>query len=76
MVRWTGSVAPDRLRELRYLLAAREIPVTLERAPWALRNAVGHFGEYREGVGGLVARLRQVFDPDHTFVVALGAGDT
>ncbi len=28
-----------------------------------LRQAVGHFGAYREGVGPLVGRLRETFDP-------------
>ena len=37
--------------------------MTLERAPWAVRRALGHFGAYREGVGQLVGRLRETFDP-------------
>jgi glycolate oxidase FAD binding subunit len=73
-LRWSGSADLDPLRALRHDLARREIPLTLERAPWRLRSALGHFGEYREGIGGLVTRLRHVFDPDETFVVALGAG--
>jgi glycolate oxidase FAD binding subunit len=62
-VRWTGSVPPAALIALRGRMAEREIPVTLERAPWAFRSAVGHFGALREGVRPLTARVRQVFDP-------------
>ena len=47
------------------------MPVTLERAPWATRRAVGHFGAYREGVGQLVGRLRESFDPKGLIAVAL-----
>ncbi|MGH7629868.1 MAG: FAD-binding oxidoreductase [Gemmatimonadales bacterium] len=70
-LRWTGEADAQRLRELRRALAAREIPLTLERAPWAVRRAVGHFGAYREGVGQLVGRLRETFDPGHRLAVAL-----
>lgn len=70
-IRWAGEVDADRLRRLRNSFAAREIPLTLERAPWALRQAVGHFGAYREGVGRLVGRLRETFDPRGVFRVAL-----
>jgi hypothetical protein len=76
-VRWAGEAAPDRLRWLRRALAGLEVPLTLERAPWPVRSAVGHFGAYREGVGPLVAGLRQTFDPANQLVVALegDAGD-
>jgi hypothetical protein len=70
-LRWTGETDPERIRALRRALAAREIPLTLERAPWAVRRAVGHFGAYREGVGQLVGRLRETFDPGHRLAVAL-----
>ena len=53
------------------IAAEREIPLTLERAPWDFRHALGHFGAYREGVGRLVAKLRSTFDPAPTFAVAL-----
>jgi len=62
-VRWTGAASHDRLIALRSRLAEREIPLTLERAPWPLRSRVGHFGAFREGVGALTGRLRAVFDP-------------
>jgi len=62
-LRWSGEASAPALRELRHLMAAREIPLTLERAPWPLRLAVGHFGAYREGVGPLVEELRRQFDP-------------
>jgi glycolate oxidase FAD binding subunit len=62
-VRWAGDASADRLRHVRRALAALEAPLTLERAPWPLRRAVGHFGAYREGVGPLVESLRRAFDP-------------
>ncbi len=71
MIRWTGDAPVERLRAVRRAAAAREIPMTLERAPWALRRALGHFGAYREGVGQLVGRLRDSFDPRHSLNVAL-----
>ena len=70
-MRWTGSAAPERLRAIRRATAAREIPMTLERAPWQVRQEIGHFGAYREGVGQLVGRLRETFDPRGTLKVAL-----
>lgn len=70
-IRWAGEAGADRLRELRRRAAAREIPLTIERAPWELRRAVGHFGAYREGVAQLVGRLRGTFDPKGVIAVAL-----
>ncbi|MGE0441097.1 MAG: FAD-binding oxidoreductase [Gemmatimonadales bacterium] len=70
-LRWCGTTSADALLELRRELAAREIPLTLERAPWPIRSAVGHFGAYREGLQGLSDRLRQVFDPDRILVTPL-----
>jgi hypothetical protein len=55
--------------------AAREIPMTLERAPWPVRRALGHFGAYREGVGQIVGRLRDTFDPGQCLNVALEGVD-
>ena len=74
-LRWTGSADPDRIRAVRRALAAREIPLTLERAPWVVRRAIGHFGAYREGVGHLVGRLGQTFDPGHRLAVALESNE-
>jgi FAD/FMN-containing dehydrogenase len=74
-LRWAGEASPDRLRTLRGLAAAREVPLTVERAPWAVRHAIGHFGAYREGVGPLVAQLREVFDPSGRLVVAIDGGE-
>ncbi|MEO8635293.1 MAG: FAD-binding oxidoreductase [Gemmatimonadales bacterium] len=75
-VRWAGEADASRLLALRQLLAAREVPLTLERAPWPVRRRVGHFGAYREGVGPLVGRLRATFDPRQSFAAALeGSGD-
>ncbi len=76
LLRWSGELSVEALRAIRGIAAAREVPLTLERAPWPLRQAAGHFGAYREGVGRLVAKLRNSFDPDPTFAVALeGGGD-
>jgi glycolate oxidase FAD binding subunit len=75
MIRWTGDASLQRLRGLRRAAATREIPMTLERAPWAVRRALGHFGAYREGVGNLVGRLRGTFDPGHCLSVALEGAD-
>lgn len=74
MLRWTGEASVERLRAVRRAAAAREIPMTLERAPWVARRALGHFGAYREGVGQLVGRLRESFDPGHCLSVALEEG--
>jgi len=61
----------DRLRLLRHAAAPREMPMTLERAPWAVREQVGYFGAYREGVGQLVGALKDAFDPAGVFVVPM-----
>ena len=71
-IRWTGSTTADRLHHLRRALSEREVPLTLERAPWLIRRSVGHFGAYREGVGPLVSGLRTSFDPGGTLVTAIG----
>ncbi len=76
MLRWTGDATAERLRAVRRIAAAREIPMTIERAPWPLRHNVGHFGAYREGVGRLVDRLRETFDPNLSLRVALDGDDT
>jgi glycolate oxidase FAD binding subunit len=70
-LRWAGEAEVDVLRALRHRAAEREVPVTLERAPWSIRRAVGHFGAYREGTGLLVERLRATFDPKGVIAVAL-----
>ena len=70
-LRWAGEASVDRLRRLRRTLAGQEVPLTLERASWAVRSAVGHFGAYREGVGPLVAGLRHTFDAKGTLVTAV-----
>ena len=75
VMRWAGDATADRLRHLRRSLAALEVPLTLERAGWGMRSAVGHFGAFREGVGPLVSGLRKVFDPGQRLVVALTDDD-
>jgi glycolate oxidase FAD binding subunit len=75
MIRRTGDAPVERLRAVRRAAASREIPMTLERAPWPVRRALGHFGAYREGVGQLVGRLRDTFDPGHSLSVALEGGE-
>ncbi len=74
-IRWAGESTVEKLRLLRRRAATREIPLTLERAPWSFRRAVGHFGAYREGVGHLVGRLRETFDPAGVITVALEGHD-
>jgi glycolate oxidase FAD binding subunit len=69
-IRWSGDATADRLQRLRRTLAGLEVPLTLERAPWVVRHAAGHFGAYREGAGPLVAGLRRTFDPGGALVVA------
>ncbi len=75
VIRWAGDAPAERLRHLRRSLAALEVPLTLERAAWGMRGAVGHFGAFREGVGPLVSGLRKVFDPGQRLVVALTDDD-
>lgn len=74
-IRWAGDATIDRLRRLRRALAVLEVPLTVERAPWPLRRAVGHFGAYREGIGPLVAGLRSTFDPGNSLAVAIESDD-
>ena len=40
-------------------------------ASWALRRAVGHFGAYREGIGGPIERLRERYDPAGILVTGI-----
>lgn len=70
-LRWSGDAEAEALKTVRHRAAQREVPVTLERAPWPIRRVVGHFGAYREGVGQLVHRLRSTFDPKGVIAVAL-----
>jgi len=70
-VRWSGEIDSSRVGELRCELAAREVPLTIERAPWPLRRAAGHFGALRTGVKPILGRLRGLFDPGGSIVVAL-----
>ncbi len=58
-IRWTGDVPAERLVALRRIAATREIPITLERAPWAVRQTVGSFRRLprrRGAAGGPAAR--------------------
>ena len=73
VIRWSGNAQPHELRRLRNAAAQLEWPLTLERAPWEVRAAVGHFGAYREGVGLLVQRLRAAFDPAGVLVTGIDA---
>lgn len=70
-IRWSGHADVVTLRAMRAQFAAREVPLTLERAPWALRRAVGHFGAYREGIGGPIERLRERHDPANILVTGI-----
>jgi len=71
-IRWSGDPAIERVRLLRHAAAQREMPLTLERAPWPVLEQLGHFGAYREGVGQLVGALRETFDPAGVLLVPLG----
>jgi hypothetical protein len=71
-LRWSGDAPAERLRLLRATAAQLELPVTIERAPWNVLSALGHFGAYRDGVGRLVSGLRRVFDPKGVLVVPAG----
>ena len=73
VVRWSGNASTAALRRFRQRAAEQEMPVTLERAPWQIRAAVGHFGAYREGTGRLVDALRRTFDPHEVLLTAVGA---
>jgi FAD/FMN-containing dehydrogenase len=71
-IRWSGDARTEDLRLLRHVAAQREIPVTLERAPWNVRQELGHFGAYREGVARLIGSITQIFDAAGVLVVPLG----
>ena len=73
IVRWSGNAAIESLRRFRRWAAEQEMPVTVERAPWPMRAAVGHFGAYREGTGRLIDALRRSFDPHDVLLTAVGA---
>jgi glycolate oxidase FAD binding subunit len=70
-VRWSGVADGAELKRLRHEASHVEIPMTLERAPWPIRAALGHYGAYREGVSRLVERLRTTFDPAQVIAVPL-----
>lgn len=70
-LRWSGEARAETLREVRGELAAREIPLTIERAPADIARAVGILGAYREGGSGAVDRLRTIHDPRHVFATPL-----
>ena len=69
--RWSCSASIEQLSHLRHAAARNSWPVTLERAPWEIRSAVGHYGAYDRGVGNLVESLRSVFDQRRIFAVPL-----
>lgn len=69
-VRWSGRAEATRLRMLRKVAAGREIPLTLERAPWPLRQLVPHYGAYRERTAPAPGWRRR-FDPARRIVLAL-----
>jgi glycolate oxidase FAD binding subunit len=74
-LRWSGEASAEQVRGLRGELAAREIPLTVERAPAAFAAAVGHFGSYREGGGGDITRARAQYDPRGILTVPLTTKD-
>jgi glycolate oxidase FAD binding subunit len=72
VVRWSGAAQVSQLRLIRGVAAQREMPVTLERAPWQVRSELGHFGAYRDSVGRIVHSLWKSFDPEGLLTVPLG----
>ncbi|MCH7875961.1 MAG: FAD-binding oxidoreductase [Gemmatimonadetes bacterium] len=72
-IRWSGAAGAEDIALLRRNAAEREVPLTIERAPWPVRKRLGHFGAYRAGVGRLVDQLRRSFDPGRVLTVAVGA---
>ena len=68
-VRWSGTADAAALRRARAACARHHMPLTLERAPWAVRSTVGVHGSFRDGVAPLVDGLRRSFDPAGVFVV-------
>lgn len=72
-LRWSGNAPIEDVQRLRHAAALQEWPLTVERAPWPVRKALGHFGNYREGVVRLVSGLRRTFDPAGTLVVPIDA---
>jgi glycolate oxidase FAD binding subunit len=73
-VRWSGTASSEVLARFRTAAAAREWPVTLERAPADVRSRIGVFGAYREGVARLVGGLKAAYDPAGILVTPLGTG--
>jgi FAD/FMN-containing dehydrogenase len=69
-IRWSGRAEARRLATLRRVAAGREMPLTLERAPWPLREGVGHYGSYREAAAPPPG-WREQADPRGRLVVAL-----
>jgi glycolate oxidase FAD binding subunit len=70
-VRCSGEMAGAAIARLREQLASREVPLTIERSPWPIRRAEGHYGALRTGVGPLTGKLRALFDPHGSIAVAL-----
>ncbi len=73
-VRWSGVADTDALRTIRQELALREVPLIIERAPWRVRRALGHYGAYRDRPATALSRRRQEFDPAGVLVTALDGG--
>jgi len=70
-IRCSAAVTGAAIAQLRKQLASREIPLTIERAPWSVCRAEGHFGALRAGVRPIIGRLRPLFDPHGSIAVAL-----
>jgi len=75
VIRWSCNTSAERIRNLRTRATDRGWPVTLERAPWEVRNNVGHYGAYRDGVERIVGSLRGVFDDRGILTVPLGPAE-
>ena len=70
-IRCSGEMAGAAIAQLREQLASRQIPLTIERSPWPIRRAEGHYGALRTGVGPIMGKLRTLFDPHGSIAVAL-----
>ncbi len=58
MIRWTGDAPLERLRGLRRAAASREIPMTLERAPWVILERTAKVsGKSWDGCGAPLIRV-------------------
>ncbi len=73
-IRWEGHADADTVRRLRESAAALGVPLTVERAPAAVLDALGHTGALPSGTGPLVDGIRALFDPSGVLAAPLEVG--